>query len=307
MTHHLHGDASAKVKTWRRICVTAPSALTEMIASFLCGVTGQGVEQTENGEGKETVTAYLPESPSAGNQQKQIKKFLSQLQKSLPGEQKLHLSLSSIQDQDWNRKCKEHFKPENITPRVVIKPTWESYTASGGEKIIEMDPGMAFGTGHHASTRLSVQFIDQLLADPDPPRTVLDVGTGTGILAMAAVLLGAHSAFAIDNDPEAVLVATENIRRNNLQDKIETSGISLQDIPGRFGLVIANIIHGTLLSLAPKLIDRIKSGGRLILAGILAGEQEENIVASYTDLGMDHISTRQDGEWVALLFIKSCC
>jgi len=304
MTHLLSGDTSVKVKNWRRVCITAPSALTELIVSFLCEITGRGVEQIKNDQGEETVIAYLPESPSASGQKRQIEQFLSHLQESMPDGQRFRLSFSSLQDEDWNRKWKEHFRPEHITPRLVIKPTWENYTALKGEKIIEMDPGMAFGTGHHASTRLTVQFIDQLMADPDPPQTVLDVGTGTGILAMTALLLGAHSACAIDNDPEAVKVARENIRLNKLADRIETSGTGLQDIPCRFDLVIANIIHGTLLSLAPGLIDRIKGGGRLILAGILGGEQERNIIAAYTCLEMNHISTLQKGEWVALLFMK---
>ncbi|MEJ2690741.1 MAG: 50S ribosomal protein L11 methyltransferase [Deltaproteobacteria bacterium] len=305
MTNPLQPGIPATRKSWRRISITAPSSLTDLICSFLCGITGQGTEQTESKEGWETMTAYLAESPDAEKQLLQIKQFFALLQDSLPSGQQLRVSFSSLDDQDWNRTWKEHFKPEHITPRLVIKPTWESYTPAGGEKIIEMDPGMAFGTGHHASTRLCVQFIDQLLQSSTVPQTVLDVGTGTGILAMAAVLLGAHSALAIDNDPEAVKVASENIQRNKLSDKIEASGIDLQDARGRFDLIIANIIYDTLLFLAPQICEKMEAGGHLILAGILAGEQAESIAKTYAGLGIAHLATRQEGEWVALLFSNS--
>ena len=289
-------------KSWRRVSITAPSSLTDLICSFLCGITGQGTEQSDSGEDVETITAYLAESPDAERQQRQIEQFFALLQDSLQAGEKLHLSFSSLKDEDWNLRWKQHFKPELITPRLVIKPTWEGYSAASDEKIIEMDPGMAFGTGHHASTRLCVQFIDQLLQGQCPPRTILDVGTGTGILAMAAVLLGASSALAIDNDPEAVQVAAENIQRNNLANTIEVSGSDLKDVMGRFDLVIANIIHDTLLLLAPSLVDKVAKNGHLVLAGILLGEQEERIVKAYCDFGLQHLGTRQEGEWVALLF-----
>lgn len=304
MTDHLQPGVPTAAKHWRRLSITAPTSLTDLIGSFLCGITGQGIEQTECGENRETITAYLKDSPDAETQQLQIEQFLAHLQDTLPSGQKLDLSFSLLREEDWNRKWKEHFKPEHITPRLVIKPTWEDYTPGNGEKIIEMDPGMAFGTGHHASTRLCVQFIDQLLQSAAQPKTVLDVGTGTGILAMTAVLLGACSALAIDNDPEAVLVATENIQRNKLDQKIKTSSVKLQETEGRFDLVIANIIHDTLLVLAPYLIDKLSQEGHLILAGILAGEQEKSITKAYSKLGARHLSTRQEGEWVSLLFIN---
>jgi ribosomal protein L11 methyltransferase len=305
MTNPLQPGILAVPKSWRRISITAPSSLTDLICSFLCRITGQGTEQTDSNEGRETITAYLAESPDAEKKLVQIKQFFALLQDTLPSGQQLHISFSSLKEEDWNRTWKEYFKPEHIIQRLVIKPSWESYTPANGEEIIEMDPGMAFGTGHHASTRLCVQFIDQLLQNSTVPQTVLDVGTGTGILAMAAVLLGCHSALAIDNDPEAVKAAVENIQHNKLTDKIEASDIDLQDVRGQFDLIIANIIHDTLLLLAPHLCKKMKPGGHLILAGILAGEQAKSIAKTYTELGIRHLATRQEGEWVALLLSNS--
>ena len=304
MTDHPQPGIPTIAKSWRRISITAPSSTTDLISSFLCDITDQGIEQTEGGDNMEIITAYLPESPEAGTKQRQIEQFLSRLQAALPPEQKLKFSLSSLQDEDWNRQWKKHFKPEHLTSRLVIKPTWEDYSPARDEQVIEMDPGIAFGTGHHASTRLSAQLIERMQQGLNPPRTILDVGTGTGILAMTAVLLGAQSARAIDNDPEAVLVAEENIQRNHLEDKIKTSGADLQDIAGNFDLVIANIIHDTLLFLAPQLVAKVGRNGHLILAGILAGEQQQSITETYTGLGLHHLAELLDGEWAALLFSK---
>jgi len=305
MSQKLQPSNPTSTKSWRRINIKTPSSLTEIVGTFLCDLTGHGIELTDNREGEETITAYLPESTDTRTLLLQIEEFLDRLRQNLPHGQELEISYSSLPEEDWNLNWKKHFKPEHITRRLVIKPTWEYYSAAAEEKIIEMDPGMAFGTGHHASTRLCTRFIDLLLQNPHPPTTVLDVGTGTGILAMAAVLLGAQSAYAIDNDPEAVKVAAENILRNKLADRITASGLDLRNLTGRFDLVIANIIHDTLIELAPYIIDRLNPDGHLILAGILAGEQEINITRTYSALGLKHLATEQEDEWVALLFILS--
>ena len=303
MTLSSSADNSTKSSNWLRICVTTPASLSEIVASFLCDITGQGIELNEAGKEKETVIAYLPKSSKTeAGKRKQIEDFLDRLRQSLPTGEKLDISYQSLPDEDWNRNWKKHFKPEHITPRLVIKPSWEDYTPAAEEHVIEMDPGMAFGTGHHASTRLCMRFIDRLLTGTSPPKTVLDVGTGTGILAMAAVLLGARSAFAIDNDPEAVQVAANNVQRNKLQNDIKISGTDVRDIHEQFDLVIANIIHDTLIALAPYLIEKLIPGAHLILAGILVGEQEQNIINTYNSLGLDHVASEQEGEWASLLF-----
>ena len=210
-----------------------------------------------------------------------------------------------VQDQDWNTAWKKHFKPFHITTHLVIKPTWEPYTPKAYEKIIEIDPGMAFGTGHHASTKLALEFIENYFsANQSRPISVLDVGTGTGILAMASILFGAERATAIDNDMDAVTVANENIALNKLSHKIETGNQPLDALPNQYELVIANIIHDTLVDLAPYLYNSIATQGKLILAGILTGEQTANIGEVYKQLGLNLDEIRYDGEWSSLLFSK---
>ncbi|MGV1099527.1 50S ribosomal protein L11 methyltransferase [Thiovibrio sp. JS02] len=301
--------STTPVKSWLRITITAEETCADIIAGFLSEQTG-GVEQVPITAGacstpREKIISYLKNDEHAADELTKMEEFLTRLAAFLPDNLQPSLETEVIEEVDWNKAWKERFKPFPITAHLVIKPTWEPYAAGNTEKVIEMDPGMAFGTGHHASTRLALSFIEKLFHGTDaPPQSVLDVGTGTGILAMASALFGAQKVVATDNDPEAVGVAIENIERNNLKEAIETSGTDLENIPGTFALVIANIIHDTLLEIASPLCLHLAAGGHLILAGILTGPQTENIRTTYTTMGLAHVETKSEGEWSALLFRK---
>jgi len=205
-----------------------------------------------------------------------------------------------INDEDWSTSWQQFFKPFAIIPGLIIKPSWESYEKKTDEQMIELDPGMAFGTGQHASTRLALGLIHDCF-QKQPPKNVLDIGTGTGILAMAAVLFGAADGVAIDNDSEAVRVAIENITDNNLQQKINTSAAGLADITGSFDLICANIVHDVLVDLAPNIGRLLSPGGKLVLAGILRGPQEESIIEVYQQMNINLLKTAHEDEWTALL------
>lgn len=297
------------LKSWLKITITASETISDPIADFICEQTG-GVEQiplaAANAAAQEQIVGYLENGPAAEEKLKKITEYLAELGHLDSGEGKTRIETEIIPDEDWNKAWKERFKPLPITAHLVIKPTWESYQPGpGGEKVIEMDPGMAFGTGHHASTKLALEFIEALFhGTKTSPKTVIDVGTGTGILAMAAALFGAQEVLAIDNDPEAVVVAAENILRNGLQPAITANGLALEDIPRQFDLVIANIIHDTLIELAASLAAHLAPKGKLIMAGILVGPQTDNIRAAYNALGLKHLETRTEGEWSSLLFTR---
>jgi ribosomal protein L11 methyltransferase len=295
-------------KSWLRITITASETISDPIAEFICEQTG-GVEQiplaAANAAAQEQIVGYLENGPHADEKLKKITEYLAELGRLAAGEGETRIETEIIPDEDWNKAWKERFKPLPITPHLVIKPTWEPYQPGQDEKVIEMDPGMAFGTGHHASTKLALEFVEALFHGKEaPPKTVIDVGTGTGILAMAAALFGAQEVLAVDNDPEAVVVAKENILRNALQPTITANGVALEEIPRQFDLVIANIIHDTLIELAASLAAHLAPNGRLIMAGILVGPQTDNIRATYNALGLKHQETRTEGEWSALLFAR---
>lgn len=181
----------------------------------------------------------------------------------------------------------------------MIAPTWEEYHPREGERVIVMDPGMAFGTGHHGTTALSLTFVRELVAS-GRVRSVLDVGTGTGILAMGAALFGASRVLAVDNDPEAVRAARENVALNGLEKVVEVAATPLEQIEERFDCIVANIIHDVLLTMAADFSGLLNSPGELVLSGLLHGEQEQSILRAFSSHGFHLQERAQREEWAAL-------
>jgi ribosomal protein L11 methyltransferase len=295
-------------KSWQKIIIRCPAALEETIAAFVTERTGNGVEIIDDhiSTDNSIIIGYLAaDDPTLPDKLAAIRTYLPELARQIPGYQEATLKLDTIADEDWHRKWKESFKPFHLSDTIVIKPSWETYASAPHEKVIEIDPGMAFGTGLHASTRLAMELLERHLGDlPAPPRATLDVGTGTGILAIGAALLGCDNITAIDNDPEAVSAAKNNIGANNSAEKIEASNTSLDELTGPYNLILANIIHNTLVEMAPTLSRLLAANGILIMAGILKGEQAENITYVYSDNGLTRQEEQSSGEWSALSFRK---
>lgn len=298
-------------RAWLQITISAHPSMTDSIAGFLADISESGVEistpaidATEPVD-RETVTGYLNDNEELDAKKSAIIEYLQQLPAQFPGMSTPEYATNHIQEEDWGKNWKKHFKPIRITPRIIIKPTWEEYSPMPGEIIIEMDPGMAFGTGHHASTRLALGFIDDCWQNrTPPPRTALDVGTGTGVLAMACAMLGADTVLGIDNDPDAVAAARENCELNKLSQKLQITGQDLATVREQYELVIANITSNVLTELAEQLLRCMAPAARLILAGILAGEQEQSILTLFTTLGLRHLATNYEDEWASLYFAK---
>ena len=286
---------------WLKISLNCPGNVLEAISDLIGVVSGSGVEQTPVREGISTITGFF--RLDQGKSREQILNRLKEEIRPLFQLYKLTAPeplCSTMDDEDWSTSWQQFFKPFAIIPGLIIKPSWESFESRPDEQVIEMDPGMAFGTGQHASTKLALGLIHDCFQN-NPPKNVLDVGTGTGILAMAAVLFGAEQVVAIDNDLEAVRVATENIANNNLQKKINSSATEVADIRGSFDLVCANIIHDVLVELAPDIGHLLSPGGSLVLAGILRGSQEENIIRIYRKMNINLLKTVYENEWASML------
>lgn len=298
-------------RTWLRITLTVPPEMTDAAGVFLSELTGEGIEITAGQPGADNETdrviGYLlqdEKEENTANQVAELDRFLQSLAENFPDSPPPTRQLDTIDEEDWGRNWKAYFKPLHITPRLVIKPSWEQYNAKGNEKIIELDPGLAFGTGHHASTHLALTLIDDIFAAETKPERVLDVGTGTGILAMGCALFGARQVTAIDNDPDAVAAAQSNVAANNL-DTIITVGIDdVASLDGQYDVVVANITKEVLQQSTPDLVRLLVSAGRLILAGILRGEQEQSIVRIYAGLRLVHDRTIYEDEWAGLLLTK---
>ncbi|MDQ4099598.1 MAG: 50S ribosomal protein L11 methyltransferase, partial [Chloroflexota bacterium] len=204
-----------------------------------------------------------------------------------------------LKEEDWANAWKDHFPVHRIGSRVVVRPPWLPYTPTADDVVVELDPGMAFGTGLHPSTKLSILGLEEVAT---PGMAVLDVGTGSGILAIAAVKLGANHVDAVDVEPVAVRAARENAARNGVAEQISVKlGSVGADAPFRcaYDVVLANIIARILIELADGLTAATKPDGALILAGII-DNREAAVEAAFRDRGFATCSRRQEDDWVSL-------
>ncbi len=211
------------------------------------------------------------------------------------------LNVTSRREEDWANAWKAHYRVHRVGRRVVIRPPWHAYAPTFDEVAVELDPGMAFGTGLHPSTKLCVIALEEEIR---PGMRVLDVGTGSGVLAIAAVLLGATAVDAVDIEPVAVRAARENADRNGVADRVrvEEGSVGLgQPFAGTYDLVLANIIARILIELAPGIAAAVAPGGSLVLGGII--ESREPAVRRVFDAeGLMFQRRAQIEDWVALVY-----
>jgi ribosomal protein L11 methyltransferase len=206
------------------------------------------------------------------------------------------LRVRTVDDEEWRDAWKRHYVPQRIG-RVVIVPSWMAHETRAGDAVVILDPGMAFGTGLHPTTRACLAILQELA--PMPSR-LLDVGIGSGVLALAALRLGVEHAVGIDTDPLAVDAARSNAADNGLGDRLEVRHGSLPaDGEERYPLVVANLVAAILVDLAPRLAAHLEPRGVLIAGGIIAGRAAE-VVAALEGAGLVIVERRDDGEWVAL-------
>ena len=213
------------------------------------------------------------------------------------------LITSMLEDRDWTEKWKDGFHAMEITPRLALCPSWETYEAKPGQVVVNLDPGMAFGTGTHETTRTCLRLIDTFLASATSPTDLLDVGTGSGVLSIAALLLGANSAWGVDLDPLAVEATATNADSNNVAARLRVDETPIEGIQDTFSLVVANILAGPLMELAEPIAGRVAKGGTLILSGLLIGQAQE-VAESYIALGLTLEEVAPDGDWASLLLTR---
>ena len=211
-------------------------------------------------------------------------------------------------DDGWAHAWKPYFKPQKLGRRLWVVPSWESnFVPPTGSVALRLDPGMAFGTGQHATTALCMRAIERW-ADALPPAlrraaTLLDVGCGSGILALTALALGVGHATAIDTDPLATEATVDNLARMAFAARANVSGTAVGDLSGCFALVVANILAPPLMAMAPQLLARLAPGGQLLLSGILA-EQAEAVVSAFaraSGQSVGLVERLQHEGWVALI------
>lgn len=289
-------------KMWTRIDIECGPDADEFLAAELAEAFGVSVEFTPEG-----IRIYVESAGFVDEKRRTLERILARMPVA-PGGSRITPCFSEIPDEDWSQTWKAHFKPLRVGRRFVVAPTWEKVEPKPEDLVIRIDPGRAFGTGHHETTRLCLEWLEihagnKPLGPGSSPGSLLDVGTGSGILAIGAALLGFKKIVGVDNDPEAVEVAVPNIELNALCGKIRVVCGSARDVRGRFDVVISNIQSLPLLRMSRILAAKVKNGGRLALSGILV-EQAEDVRAEYESRGMSLVGSQTAGEWILLEFEK---
>jgi ribosomal protein L11 methyltransferase len=291
-------------ETWIEVRVLVPARMQEEASLFLTDFSGRGViiEEENVPAGGVIIRAYFRPEEYGPWPRQEMQDYI----KRLSGYElyPLGLEVRQVAAEDWAEAWKAHFKPLKVTDRLVIRPPWEEYAAQPGETVITIYPGMAFGTGRHASTLLCLKALEAVWEERRPgagsPWQVLDVGTGTGILALTAARWGAE-VLAIDLDPEAVAAALENVRLNDLLDRVWVEETPLTSLRQQFALILANITTPDLLQLAEALTARLLTGGVLIISGFLI-EDASSLEARYQALGLHKTGFLTHEDWGALIF-----
>lgn len=206
-----------------------------------------------------------------------------------------------VRMEDWAENWKQNFSTMQIGTSLVIRPSWEELGVPDNVAVVEIDPGMAFGTGTHGTTRLCLEIIEGLLSATDAPLTMLDVGTGSGILALGAAALGCKKIVANDIDSDVCDVARANIEKNGLESQISVTDQHLEKLTGQYDLVVANILAEENVRLKHEFMNHLDSRGWLVLSGILT-EKEAFVRQGFDSLALEHISTSYADEWVCLVF-----
>ena len=214
---------------------------------------------------------------------------------------RLYVETETVDDEAWKDKWKENFKPAKITDRIVVKPTWEDYDAEAGELVLEIDPGTAFVTGTHETTSLCMKLLEKYSAGgADEAVSVIDVGCGSGILSVAAALLGCRYVLGTEIDSEAVQIARENVRLNGVDSKVKVFEADLlKNVNYKADIIVANLMHDLVMKLAPDAYRHLDAGGLFISSGILL-EKRDQVVAAVEAAGFDILEIPEDGEWCAI-------
>ncbi|WP_057491700.1 50S ribosomal protein L11 methyltransferase [Streptococcus orisasini] len=302
LTIHVNREAEEAASNILIECGSQGVAIDDS-ADYLGGVGKYGelfpeVEQVETVK----ITAYYPESADMSVITAQVNERLAELSDFGLETGKVEVSSQELAEEDWAENWKKYYEPARITHDLTIVPSWTDYEATAGEKIIRLDPGMAFGTGTHPTTKMSLFALEQVLRGGE---TVIDVGTGSGVLSIASSLLGAKEIYAYDLDDVAVRVAQENIDLNAGTDNIHVAtGDLLKGVTQEADVIVANILADILIHLTDDAYRLVKDEGYLIMSGIIADKLDMVLESAYS-AGFFLETQMIQGEWNALIFKKT--
>lgn len=309
---------------WSEICIHTTNEAIEPISNILheSGASGVVIEDPQDlvkerdtfmGEIYELnpedypaegvyVKAYLPVNSFLGETVEEIKHAITNLIEFDINIGHNHVTISELNEEDWATAWKKYYKPVKISEKVTIIPTWEEYEpVSSDEIIIELDPGMAFGTGTHPTTVLSIQAIEQYIEEND---LVMDVGAGSGVLSIASVLLGAKHVHAFDLDDIAVKSTTINAKLNNVESQIDSKQNNLlQGVDVEADLIVSNILAEIIVQFTDDAFAKLKSGGYFITSGIIKNKRQL-VKDQLIDSGFEIVEVNEMEDWTSIIARK---
>lgn len=290
---------------WLRLSVQVPCELTEAVANFLLELGSTGIIESEYDathppEPLAEVQGFFPPESSGQTLCDALTHYLDELALLFPQLDRPTPHVEEITNQAWQEHRRVHFPPLEIGKRFLLLPPWEPVPVASGRVVIVINPSMAFGTGHHATTRGCLEAIETLCTRFGTPLRALDLGTGSGILAIALAKLGTPEVWATDIDPVALDEAQKNINLNRADPRVRLSNSPVEELPGPFPLIVANLFSTTLVSLAPALGRATEPKGFAILSGIQI-DQEEDVRAAYQAPGWHRRARIARDEWVTLV------
>jgi ribosomal protein L11 methyltransferase len=308
-------DKKDRMDKWLKVELTAPPELIDALSNFMTEQGAQGVYQEflepqsingfQESTAMENLKAYLPWDIRLDHRVDALNAYVESLSQLFPDLQKPSFTTEAIDNPDWGEAWKKYFKPLRVSRNIVIKPTWERYTPVGRDIVVDIDPGMAFGTGQHASTRMCLQAIEDILLKERTIHKwrVLDVGTGTGILGISCAKLGAHRVVCVDSDRKAAEIARENVSINDVEDRVEVISRDVMTIHDPFDLIVANLTAKILLKLRSHLVSLIGAAGYLVISGIIE-QNREDIESQFivAPLIVHHVITEK--EWICYVLKK---
>jgi ribosomal protein L11 methyltransferase len=279
------------------LTVGAPGDLSEGLTNLAWELGALGVvEEEEPGRGAR-LRAFFPETVAASALEESVRRYLDGL-RALGFAPAADVRVAALADENWADAWRVHFKPRAVGRRLVIAPPWD-LPAPNGRIVIEIEPGRAFGTGHHGTTAGCLEALEAAI-ERDPPSRMLDLGTGSGILAIAAARLGVASVLAVDDDPDAVACAVANAARNHVSDRVRCALADAATLrEPRAPLVVANLLSAAHRRLAAQYLRSLTPGGTLLLGGILDAEAAD-LGGALADHGLIHRASRSVEGWTTL-------
>jgi ribosomal protein L11 methyltransferase len=315
MPGSMNKPSTEKAK-WVHFKLYTQPELAEALSNYLTEMGAQGVfeEFLQTGvsdvpepepQDERVLNAYFPSGTEDEKHLSELQSYINNLAELFPELKKPTFNTEVIIDPQWGEVWKRFFKPLRITKNIIVKPSWERYSATGRETVIEIDPGMAFGTGQHPSTSMCIEAMEEILLKDRTFQKwrVLDVGTGTGILGISAAKLGASSVMCVDIDDQAVEIAHKNVAVNHVGDRVVIVNSDVAKIKGTFELIVANLTAETLIKIKSHLVKMMEKGGYLVISGIFEKNRQDVEKAFTRDDLISH-KVIADKEWVCYVYKK---